>query len=131
MAAAAAAASEPILIDVFTISDRPIARRAEPPGFIVRVHHIDALHRLEQELSHGLPTDEAQAKSMALRRVQAMGAAFNERTSQAMLGIELAYRYRIDRVPAIVFDQGSHVVYGVTDVDRAIALYSDKIRGRP
>jgi len=86
------------------------------------VYRVDGLQLLEAELSQGLPKDEAQASEMARERMQRMGPSLQERATQAAHAITLAATYGINRVPAIVLD-GSSIVYGVTDVSRAVDIY--------
>ena len=86
------------------------------------VYLVDGLQLLEAELSQGLPKTQAEAEKIARERMQRMGAALRTRAANAAQGITLAVAYGIDRVPAIVLD-GKAIVYGVTDVARAVALY--------
>jgi integrating conjugative element protein (TIGR03757 family) len=43
--------------------------------------------------------------------------------SHAYEGLVKAQQYRLDRLPAIVFDNGQAVVYGVTDLEAALSHY--------
>lgn len=86
------------------------------------VYRLDGLQLLQDELSQGLPGDPAKAAQLAQQRMQAMGAALQERASNAATGIGLAAQYGVDRMPAVVIN-GQAVVFGVTDVAEAVRLY--------
>ena len=45
-------------------------------------------------------------------------------------GMTLAIHYRLDRLPAVVIDRKA-VIYGVPDVERALAIYQQSAGGRP
>lgn len=95
-----------------------------------RVYLLDGLEQLEEELSQGLPSDEATALPVAQRRLVKMGAqALQERAANAAEGLSRAAQYGVDRVPAVVFD-GRSVVYGVTDVAEARRLYEQAAAGQ-
>ncbi|MBW8832992.1 MAG: TIGR03757 family integrating conjugative element protein [Burkholderiales bacterium] len=110
-------AAPPVQVEIFVNS---AVRLTHAEG--ATVYRVDGLQLLEAELSQGLPKDEAQASEMARERMQRMGPALQERASQSAHAITLAATYGINRVPAIVLN-GSAIVYGVTDVSRAVALY--------
>lgn len=87
------------------------------------VYQLDGLQQLEEQLSQGLPGDQAQATAIASARMKAIGQArLQELTANAARGIVLAQQYGVDRAPAIVFD-GRAVVYGMTDVAAATTFY--------
>ena len=87
------------------------------------VYQLDGLEQLEEQLSQGLPADQAQATAIATARMKAIGQArLEELTANAARGILLAQQYGVDRAPAIVFD-GRAVVYGMTDVAAATVYY--------
>lgn len=93
------------------------------------VYQLDGLEQLEAELSQGLPSTEAAAMPIAMERLRRMGAQeLKRRTDNASEGIVRASQYGIDRVPAIVFN-GKAIVYGMTDVAQAKALYLQSSKG--
>jgi integrating conjugative element protein (TIGR03757 family) len=104
-------------IEVFTVSGLPVSA---PPG--VSVYPLDALRKIEAELSAGLPSDPDQAMRVAQQRIQERALAFKDQVTAAGIGAGLALRYGIERVPAIVFD-GRSVVYGEVSVERALAQW--------
>ncbi len=91
-------------------------------GVAVAVHDLSAQQKLLDELGQGLPgSNLALAKEMAANRLDAPG--FRQRLADASAGAMLASRYGIAKLPAIVFDRGAAVAYGLTDVSQAIQLY--------
>lgn len=108
---------QPRKVEVFANSAMHIAN----PGSAV-IYRLDALALLDEELSAGLPADEAQAMAIAQQRLRRMADVIRTRAGNAAQGLEAAMQYGIERIPAIVID-GQDVVYGVTDVDRALQLW--------
>ena len=109
-------------VEVFTVSSYPIVNARGAP-----VHDLDSAARLEHELSANLPGDPAQAHALVAQRMTALGPQLQQRAQQAAMGLARAAQLRVDRVPAIVFDD-RWVVYGVTDVDTARRIYSTRAR---
>jgi integrating conjugative element protein (TIGR03757 family) len=70
-------------------------------------------------LGQGLPRDPTVAEVLARARIA--GAAESLRAAYA--GPAQALRYRLAKIPAVVFDRGAAVVYGVPDVAEATRLY--------
>lgn len=66
-----------------------------------------------------MPRDPAAAEALARARIA--GAAGSLRAAYA--GPAQALRYRLTKLPAVVFDRGAAVVYGVPDVAEATRLY--------
>ena len=90
-------------------------------GSQITIHDLSARKRLLDEISQGLPSDPAQAKDIALARLNA--GDFRQRLVAAEVDAALATQYGIVKLPAIVFDRGAAVAYGLTDVGQAIELY--------
>ena len=90
-------------------------------GVKVEIHDLSARQRLLDEISQGLPSDPALARELAMARLDAGG--FRQRLAAAEEDAALAIRYGISKLPAIVFDRGSAVAYGLADVGQAVELY--------
>ena len=93
------------------------------------VYEVDRLRGITQRLSIGLPADAKRAGEIARARFDAMSDAERAELQLAARVVGQAAHYRIDKVPAIVFD-GRAVVYGVTDVARARTIYRRWQEGR-
>lgn len=101
-------------------------------GIEVKTYNLDDGKRLTATLANGLPPDQEQAKAALERRFKEQGMeAVQKHFTQAFQGQILGVQYGISRYPAIVFDQGRAVVYGVTDLNRAVAIYRDWRRNNP
>jgi integrating conjugative element protein (TIGR03757 family) len=118
---AAGGGGDPSLIEAFTTSAIAIDRTT----LEATVFEIDGLERLDRELSEGLPAEPDEAKRMALERIGALGDALRSRAEIAAEGLGLAHHYDIKKLPAVVFDGGGSVVYGVTDLGEALRIYRE------
>ena len=118
----------PHLVEVFTTTDAHIAGEAGINSQALRgekelhVYELDGIRRTEAKLSEGLPADPEQSKRVVLQRFQQLSEEDRTRIQRAAMGLAKATQYGVDRYPAIVFD-GQAVVYGVTDVQIALAHY--------
>ena len=90
----------------------------------IRYFAIDAQTQLDETLSKDLSPDPEQARVIALQRIQTLDRSnLARKLSTSFEGLLLAQRYGIDRYPAVVFDEGQRVVYGVTDLREAMRWY--------
>lgn len=93
-------------------------------GIPISLYHLNAPDALLNALGKQLPRQIDQAKHKLLARFQKIG---HERLKiqfmDAYQGVIKATQYGLNRYPAIVFDQGKAVVYGVTDLQKALAQY--------
>jgi integrating conjugative element protein (TIGR03757 family) len=110
----------PLKIEVFTNSTTLLSNTAG-----AQIYLLDGLKMLELELSQGLPSDAQASAQIAQERIRRMGPALQKRAANAAQGLTLAKQYGIERVPAVVFG-GQTVVYGVSDVAQAAALFSQQ-----
>ena len=121
MMAHAAAAN----VRVFT--DRHHAIEA-PAG--VYVVELDAPARIEAELAADLPADPAQAAAIVRQRLQDGGTPLQQRLADAYQGVTDAWSLGVTKIPAVVVDR-RYVVYGETDVPRALARIEEYRRMQP
>jgi len=122
---AASEVSEPRSIEIFITSKMDV----QDSQANVTVHELDGLAALDRELSEGLSGDPVTAQRQALERINALGDRVRSKAEHAIGGLVLAQEYGITKLPAVVFDGGISVVYGMTDVDQAIEIY--RAGGRP
>ena len=119
----------PATIDIFTTAEFPIERSHfitdTPRARLTKltVYRVDGLEELEQRLSENLPSDPARARDVALKRMQSGGLRIRQLAQHGADALEGAIRYRIDRYPAMVFNDGESVIYGVTNVEDAVVIY--------
>lgn len=119
-------ADQPHAIEAFTsvkypfVDTRGIGNKSRGPD--ITVYEIDGIESMEKDLSIDMPADPEKSKRIALYRIQHMGNQTKTKMQMAAQGLAKAMQYGVDRYPAVVFD-GQAVVYGVTDVQTALAHY--------
>ena len=113
-------------MDVFITANQPIDRLdafvLRHTDIALRVHTLDAIETLEDELSQGLPADRHQAKRLALARLKQLSKDNRAQLQHSATAIATALHYGVEKYPAIVFDT-EFVVYGLTDPFRALEHY--------
>lgn len=115
-------------IEVLTFSDRPVINpeAVRQLGITLKVFEFDQHFNLEEKLSLGLPADnEMLAMRMAQERIAAIP---KEEWATLWQAQALARRYEIVKAPAVVFNQGESVIYGITDLKEAIRLWTNYTR---
>ena len=118
--------NQPYVIEVFTSVKYPFAGASgignDSHGLAITVYEIDGIQSMEKDLSVGMPADPEKSKRIALHRIQHMDDQSKTKMQMAAQGLAKAMQYGVDRYPAIVFE-GQAVVYGVTDMQTALAHY--------
>ncbi len=127
LAMAAAAMAHAAAADVRVFTDRHHAVEA-PSG--VYVVELDAPARIEAELAANLPADPAQAAAIVRQRLQDGGTPLQRRLANAYQGLTDAWSLGVTKIPAVVVDR-RYVVYGETDVPRALARIEEYRRMQP
>jgi integrating conjugative element protein (TIGR03757 family) len=93
-------------------------------GVTVGLYSLDAPATVRNTLSQGLPAHVELAKKILLQRLNLDGsAALNARYQMAYQALIKSLEYGLDRFPAIVFNHGQAVVYGVTDLAVAVQIF--------
>ena len=93
-------------------------------GLSFRLYNLDEGKRLLAGLSQNLPSNQDAAKVALEKRFQMMGEqSVQNRFQEAFKGNIKSVQYGLTRYPAVVFDGGKAVIYGVTDLVRALDLY--------
>jgi integrating conjugative element protein (TIGR03757 family) len=118
--------NQPHAIEAFTsvkhpfVGARDIGNKSR--GLDITIYEIDGIESMEQDLSIDMSADPEKSKRIALYRIQHMDDQTKTKMQMAAQGLAKAMQYGVDRYPAIVFD-GQAVVYGITDVQTALAHY--------
>jgi len=128
---AAQADCEPVKsIEVFMNQQTPIRNvdviqsSLTRQGVTLAVYNLDAPAQLSQLLSQNLPIDATAAKKILQERLYQQGSTSLQQQYQiAYQSLIKSLAYQLDRFPAIVFNHGQAVIYGVTDLKEALALY--------
>jgi integrating conjugative element protein (TIGR03757 family) len=93
-----------------------------------QILNLDSVENIEQRLSDGLPIDPDQARAMVNERIARIGRARLESDIRAVyLPLGTLMANDLDRFPAIIFERKA-VVFGVTDLDKAIKLYLNWVK---
>lgn len=91
-----------------------------------KITHYDLTEpdQVKRQLPKLNAKDEQTAATQARGWIESpAGQAFTKRMRSAYDGHMKAMQYALKKTPAIVFDQGEYVVYGSTNVRRALLLY--------
>lgn len=114
-------------VEVFANSAMHVHSPANPP-YQLLVYRLDALQQVQAQINQQVPKTEAEAREYFARNQEQIKRMISPAVMHGANGINLARHYGLERIPAIVFD-GQSVVYGVTDVEQALALLR-KSQGR-
>jgi integrating conjugative element protein (TIGR03757 family) len=136
LAGAPAAAAAPDLYDgVKTVevfaNMAMLVTPATSSRYRLAIYRLDAMQNVEAIVNRGLPQKEAAARKWVADNEARLRRQVKPLITSAVNGMALAQRYRIDRLPAVVFNQ-RFVVFGYADVDQALAaLLASRRRGAP
>lgn len=122
----AATVSVAAATEVWVVTDRthPVSGHAD------RHILLDAAPQLEVELADGLPPDPGEAAAIVRQRLKQGDVDLQRRIGMAYQGVADAWSLGITKVPAVVVDR-RYVVYGETDVARAVARIERHRRAQP
>jgi integrating conjugative element protein (TIGR03757 family) len=112
---------EVIISDAWSLSGVQALKRQ---GYTVNVYNLDDGKRLVKGLARNLPPNQAAAKRQLLNRFDRLGKTkVRAQFMQAFQGQIISTQYGINRFPAVIFDHGDAVIYGVTDLQLALRRY--------
>jgi len=127
--ATAAPVAQPVSVEVFTNTATYVPIPASAP-YSLQVYRLDAMVLIEEQLNQGLPSNEHDALA-ALQRIEGeIRRKYQDQIINASNGMTLAIHYRLDRLPAVVINRQA-VIYGVPDVQQAVAIYMQSTGVRP
>lgn len=92
---------------------------------VVSIYRIDGLAMLEEELNINLPSNEAQAYRYMIEKEAEIKKKYQSRINNAASGLTLAIQYKLNRLPAVVFNQ-RFVIYGVNDLEQAAMIFQKR-----
>lgn len=81
--------------------------------------NLDAQRNLEERLGNNLPDDWEAAAAEIDRRFEAMEAEVDT----VFHALMLTAKWDVKKTPAFVFDNGTAVIYGLTDARRALSAW--------
>jgi integrating conjugative element protein (TIGR03757 family) len=85
------------------------------------IYRLDALKNVEAAINQNIPKTEKEAKAYFAAHQAEIKRQITPAVLNGANGIAMARHYKLDRIPAVVVD-GTSVIYGVTNVDQAIAM---------
>lgn len=104
----------------------PIKNSLEEPVEVV-VYDLSGPERYEEELGKGINftnSSDEEITNTVLKRVNGMSKQYmEEHVVVAYKGLLKATDYQITKIPAIVFNNGQSVIYGITDINKAIKIH--------
>jgi integrating conjugative element protein (TIGR03757 family) len=110
--------------------DQPVFVESHP-GISIKVHDLSAPERLSSEYLPELPADPEKAKPMAMAFLASeKGKEFQSRLKDAHEHKTYLMRYGIQKIPAMVFDEGVAVIYGSTDIEQGLDIYREFLKKR-
>lgn len=119
-------ADEISFIEVITSDAYPVSglNLIKKQGIPVKLYNLDDGKRMVSQLEANLPKVEQAAKKAMALRIKKMGDhVLNKKFADAFQAIIIGTQYGLTRHPAVVFNHGQAVVYGINDLTRALTLY--------
>lgn len=108
------------VIEMFV--DQPVAIPSIPNTNVV-VYDLSKVHRLESNLPR-FAADPATSKTLAKKWIASdVGQAHIRSLQDAYRGHEQMVKYSLQKIPAIIFEQGKYAIYGTTDLSLAVREY--------
>jgi integrating conjugative element protein (TIGR03757 family) len=108
-------------VEVFANSTMVITQPAQAP-FAITVYRVDGIAQAEALASQGLPQTEVEMQRYLAANQAELRRRIEPLVRNALQGLQLAQKYQLDRMPAVVVNQQS-VVIGLTDVSEALHRY--------
>ncbi|WP_287919173.1 TIGR03757 family integrating conjugative element protein [Comamonas sp.] len=125
----AAQLPQPTTVEVFANMATLVAV-PQTPAYKLQVYRLDVMALIEHQLSQGLPAVETDALAHLQRMEAQIRRKYQAQIVNAANGMTMAIHYKLDRLPAVVINRQA-VIYGVPDVDKALAIYQQQSGARP
>lgn len=120
--------SNDIEIIGFTNQQHPFSKSQ----YLDKTYYLDKADKLLAQMSKGLPADPQQAEKIMRQRMSSPEwSQFIAKQKEASEEMLKGWEMGIKKVPAIVFvnkTQQNSVIYGVTNVAKAIQIYKTKTK---
>lgn len=96
----------------------------------ITILSLDAVQSIQEQLSEGLPNDEALARALVQQKIAELGRSkLEDELRAAYLPLGTMMAYGLDRYPVIIFDKQA-VIYGMTDLSLAINRYRQWLKDK-
>ncbi|SFV89215.1 hypothetical protein MNB_SUP05-SYMBIONT-5-368 [hydrothermal vent metagenome] len=97
-------------------------------AWIVKHYLIDGGRDFEAKISQGLSKNKNKAMRQVKQRFVKHKAQWVNEAKKVWQGAINAQSLNIDKVPAITFDKGKTVIYGITNLPKALKIYKRKVK---
>ena len=117
----------------FSTSDNQIkfTNQAYLSSWQVKYYTVDGASKFEALLSKGLSSDINSAKKQIKAKMTKNKQQLTQQAKTAWQGIINASSLGIERIPAVTFDNGATVIYGVFDLLEAYRIWlKEKIKNK-
>ena len=114
--------------EVWVVTDS--SHRVTGKATVHRLIELDMPQHFEAELAAQLPSDPQRAAVLVQQRLKHGGQPLQKRMRDAYQGVADAWSLGITTLPAVVVDQ-RYVVYGESDLDKALARVAQHRKDKP
>ncbi len=111
----------PIRIEVFVLSHEPVEGIDHTRG--VTVYALDAVDQWKRTHFPVLSDTPRSAAGQVRTVLENLAELDKASLQRAWQGLLKAHRYGLERIPAIVLNDGKSVIYGTTDVNLAVTQW--------
>ena len=117
-------AGDRLKIEAFIVSGRPLVMTDVAATCCkVTAYRLDGLSDVTAALGADLPNNAAAAEQIVKRAFAEREVELNAAAQEHAEALEKAIAYGLTRYPALVFNDGESVIYGVTDLELALQIY--------
>ena len=117
-----------IKFEVF-VDDLDQVKLTQPPQSEVTVFDLSAPEKLKRSMLPTFAADPEQAeKSARAFLASSAGKSFQQQLIQSYTVQIRLSKYQLAKIPAVVFENGTYVIYGTTDLALAMERYQNFIR---
>lgn len=115
------------------VSDHPVLGIPDKLPFKLVLHDLSEFERLKEELPvfNGNPNDREFIRKSKESFEQwfnsVEGKQWVEAVKKSQSGRLAIANYELEKIPAIIFDDGRFVIYGITDIGQAIHDYDNYV----
>jgi integrating conjugative element protein (TIGR03757 family) len=92
-------------------------------NWTIKHYLIDAGREFESKISQGLSNNRSTAQKQIRQRFSKHKKSWVAQAKSAWQGAINAQSLNIEKVPAITFDKGKTLIYGVTDLSKALNIH--------
>jgi integrating conjugative element protein (TIGR03757 family) len=92
-------------------------------NWTIKHYLIDAGRDFESKISQGLSNNRSTAQKQIRQRFNTHKKSWVAQAKSAWQGAINAQSLHIEKVPAITFDKGKTLIYGVTDLSKALNIH--------